>query len=65
MTTIWRIRKMTKTRNKSSVAVAYKEIIGVKTGKKIKSEVLYLSSRDEERGEDIRLNSIGYKVEAL
>ena len=45
---------MTYTKNTSSVSKATKG-----------SEVIYLSSRDEEHGTDIQLDLQGYTVEAL
>ena len=52
---------MSKTKNKHSVAIVYKQ--SKKTGKWF--IVGYLSSRDEERGLDIRYDMAGYKVVAL
>lgn len=52
---------MSQTKNKHSVAVVYK--FSKRTNKwRI---VGYLSSRDEERGLDIRYDMAGYKVVAL
>lgn len=52
---------MSKTKNKHSVSAVYKQ--NKKTGKWWL--VGYLSSRDEERGLDMRYDMAGYKVVAL
>lgn len=50
---------MTKTKNRCSVSKA------VKTNEKGRKTILYLSSRDEEKGLDIQLDMQGYIIIAL
>jgi hypothetical protein len=49
---------MTRIRNRSSVSKATRESNG-------RTETWFLSSRDEENGKDIQLDSQGFKVVAL
>jgi len=56
---------MSKTKNKNSVAVVYRNYVSKRTGEKRRIIVGYLSRRDEENGLDISLDMRGYTVVAL